>query len=533
MRKHLGKHFNFAVNVLTVIAGLVVIVIALTNHLKHSRKTDSVSTETPSAISERRIALTIPGFDYRGSPRTLAMFLDAKSLDSLDSVPLFTELTNASTSGSFRTVAIFPNEKNFVETSLQSWGWAVEHRSGAKLRDYRVRTLPAVLLIDQQGVILKSWSGEISSAHGVEIKTALGLSVPRFPRSLAPISESTFQTYDEHQPLRTVELPGFLEGTNSSLAKYQDPQYKEINVFDVDNVGNLYFTYQEHIVKVDASGRVVKSRLMPKGFQFGYCVDAQGDSYLYLRSKEILVWSPELGSKDVIKLQNVIGGRPIIAKMAVDRRNQQLYLQTYEGVLKEQTLYRIDLRSHESSVVYQLKNSPKAVPTYGPGIFDWSIGGDLLFVSDAADYKITTYSLKDAHQIQVFDRPFVRRQIHPEDSRLQSVGRDLTYVLKPGAMVNYPAIWKVSATEDDKLLVFTGERDSSNRQVVHVYDKDFQFLGTDLKYFRPGLNNHLVAGDLIYVADLHDDRKAMVSDLSPLDTPALAHKLKIFRSRLK
>jgi len=217
--------------------------------------------------------------------------------------------------------------------------------------------------------------------------------------------------------------------------------------------------------------------------------------------------------------------------MAIDRRNNHLYLQTYEPQLREELLHRVDLRSHETKVIYELKNAPKTIPTYGPGMFDWSIGNDRLFISDFAEYKITSFSLGDGSQIGSFNRPFTIRPINAEDSRLQSAGWDLPYILKSGAMVNYPAIWKILATDDGKLLVFTSDRDASNRQIVHVYDRDFQFLGTDLKYFRPGLNNHLTNGGLVYVADCSGDGKTLPSRLSPLDTPELAHQLKVFRLR--
>lgn len=392
--------------------------------------------------------------------------------------------------------------------------------------------MPAVLVINQQGVIEKSWSGEISSAQGVDIKRALGLHVTR--SAPAPVvAKSSLQIYEDSKPILNVELPAFINGPPSSLStKYHDPLYKEINVFDVDKRGHIYFTYQGHIVKVDPAGKIVKSKAMPKGFQFGYCVDAQGNSYFYMGAKGIIVWSTELEQKSVIKPQGGLGaGTPLAAKVAVDRRNNQLYLQTYEPQLKEELLHRVDLRSHVSKVVYRLSNAPKTIPTYGPGMFDWSIGNDRLFVSDFAEYKITSFSLGDGSQIGVFNRPFTIRPIDPEDSRLQSTGWDLPYILKSEAMVNYPAIWKILATDEGKLLVFTSERDASNRQIVHVYDRNFQFLGTDLKYFRPGLNNHLAIGGLMYVADCSGDGKTLSSQLSPLDTLELAHKLKVFRLR--
>lgn len=524
--------FNSVVNLIAVIAGLTVITIAVTNHLKRRVASGSTSATYTSSVLVGTSAPSISGHNYQGAPHTLALFLDANQEDSTESVPLFSEFSTAQDAnpGLFRVVALFSNEENAVEASLKRWGWSVEHRSKVEPSEYHVESLPAVLIINQQGVIEKSWSGEISSAQGVDIKRALGLHIP--PEAHAPVvAESSLQIYQDSKPILTVELPTFLDGPPSSLStKYHDPQYKEINVFDVDKSGHIYFTYQGHIVKVDPAGRIVKSKRMPKGFQFGYCVDAQGNSYFYMGSKGIIVWSSELEQKYVIKPQGGLGeGTPLAAKMAVDRRNQQLYLQTYEPQLKEELLHRVDLRSHESKVVYQLRNAPKTIPTYGPGMFDWSIGNDRLFVSDFAEYKITTFWLSDGRQIAVFNRPFTIRPISAEDSRLQSVGWDLPYVLKSGAMVNYPAIWKILATDDGRLLVFTSERDASNRQIMHVYDRSFRFLGTDLKYFRPGLNNHLAIGGLVYVADCSGDGKTISSPLSPLDTPGLAHRLRVFR----
>jgi hypothetical protein len=536
MKKLKKQTFNSVVNLFAVVLGMSVVAIALTNHFRKSPGSGADATKNISANVPGTKAAPIPGFDYRGSAYTLLLFLDADAEDSYENLPLFSELTAAQTAnpGLFRIVALFSGEEQVGEAALKLWARSVEHRFKVDKREYNVSNTPAVLLVNRDTVIEKDWSGEISSAQGVDIKRALGLPVHHTTTRQPAIISKELPVYDESKPLRTVELPAFLENHSGSIStKYRDPQYKEINVFDVDKSGNLYFTYQEHIVKVDSSGKIVKSARMPRGFQFGYCVDSQGDSYLYLSSKEIAVWTSGLEPKYVIKLHDSLGsGKSIVAKMDVDERNHQLYLQTYDGQLKEEKLYRIDLLSHETKTVYQLTNAPKTVPTYGPGMFDWTIGGSLLFISDATNYKISAYSLKDNQQIAVLEKEFVPNPIYPEDSRLQSVGWDLPYVLKPGAMVNYPAIWKILATRDDTLLVFTGDRDISDRQIVHVYDRKFQLLGMDRKYLRPGLNNHFISGKLVYVADCSGDGRTVVANLSPLDTPALANKLRVFKLRL-
>jgi hypothetical protein len=213
-------------------------------------------------------------------------------------------------------------------------------------------------------------------------------------------------------------------------------------------------------------------------------------------------------------------------------RGPHALFRLFEEAFGRQALYRIDLQTRDVKVVYKL-DAPYTVPTYGPGLSDWTLDDEFLYVSDPKEYRITTYSLKTGEQVGGFSRPFEVQKINLEDSRMQSIGRDLPYVLKPGAMTNYPAIWKISALGGGRLLVFTGLRDASNQQLVHVYDQGFRLLGADFKFFRPGHNNHLVTGGLIYVADCSGEgAPPPTGAISPLDTPSLAYKLKVFRSRL-
>jgi hypothetical protein len=177
-------------------------------------------------------------------------------------------------------------------------------------------------------------------------------------------------------------------------------------------------------------------------------------------------------------------------------------------------------------------DAPNTIPSYGPGIFDWAVGDEALYVSDPNEYRITTYSLKDGAQLDTFSRPFEARPINPQDARLRSIDRDLPYILKPGAMKTYPAIWKLTAV-GGKLLVFTSQRDDGHRQVIHVYGRGFRFLGTALKHFRPGVNNHLVSGGLVFVADCGGDGELPPpGEVSPLDAPSLATRLKVFKIEL-
>jgi sugar lactone lactonase YvrE len=529
-----GLKFNTVANLLAVILGLTVVVIAVRNHLSSSARSGPPHDLNASSIIVGTSVASIPDYDFRGAGRTLVLFLDAAGEDSNEIAPLFKELTETGKSDRklFQTIALFTNDEQTVGRALKIWDWPVEHRSEFEASGFRLEALPTVLVVNQEGRVLKSWSGEISSTQEAEIMKALGLSVPHAePPPLKP--EKPVQIYDERKPVMTVTLPATLDASKSLGLKYGDLIHRSINTFDVDGTGNMYFTYQEHLLKVSPDGKVLKSEALPEGFQDGYCVDADANSYFYLQSKKIAVWSPDLKPSGVIELEGALKNRsPSAVKMAVDRGNRQLYMQAYEPAMREEALYRIDLQTRDVKVVYKL-DAPYTVPTYGPGLSDWTLDDEFLYVSDPKEYRITTYSLKTGEQVGVFSRPFEVQKINLEDSRMQSIGRDLPYVLKPGAVTDYPAIWKISALGGGRLMVFTGLRDTSNRQLVHVYDQGFRLLGADFKFFRPGRNNHLVTGGLIYVADCSGEgAPPPTGAISPLDTPSLAYKLKVFRSRL-
>ena len=229
MRKLRLITFNSVVNLIAVIAGLTVITIAVANHWKRPAASGSTSATYTSGVLVGTTARPISGHDYQRTPHTLALFLDADQEDSIESAAVFSQFSSAQTANpdSFRMVALFSNEENVVGASLQRWGWSVEHRSKVVPAEYQLENLPAVLVINQQGVIEKSWSGEISSAQGVDIKRALGLHVTRNVPAPA-VAESSLQIYDDSKPILNVELPAFINGSPSSLStKYYDPLYKE------------------------------------------------------------------------------------------------------------------------------------------------------------------------------------------------------------------------------------------------------------------------------------------------------------------
>ena len=199
------------------------------------------SKQNVSSVLAGTKALPISEFNFNKASRNLILFLDTTNDDSNESVPVFKELTAAQklNPSLFQAIAIFPNDRNIVENALDNWNWSVEHRSNFSTSEYQMEAMPTVLVTDQEGRILRHWSGELSSAQGMDIMKTLGVQIRDDP--IQPSSaKTTLQIYDDSKPIQTIELPSLLEHNEYIGAKYSDPAYKSIDLFDVNGEGNIF-----------------------------------------------------------------------------------------------------------------------------------------------------------------------------------------------------------------------------------------------------------------------------------------------------
>src|SRR4051794_27470139 len=108
MRKLRLLTFNLVVNLIAVIAGLTVIAITVTNHLKRPVATGSSSATYTSSVLVGTSAPPISGHNYQAAPHTLALFMDATQEDSNENVAVFSEFSKAqdASPGLFLMVAL-------------------------------------------------------------------------------------------------------------------------------------------------------------------------------------------------------------------------------------------------------------------------------------------------------------------------------------------------------------------------------------------------------------------------------------------
>jgi hypothetical protein len=222
----------------------------------------------------------------------------------------------------------------------------------------------------------------------------------------------------------------------------------------------------------------------------------------------------------------------VTLKVALDRKQESLYMQTYAPEPLSQILYRIDLKSQQITEVYRLPKPVRFNPTYTPGAFDFALSEKSLYISDIYDYKVYVYSLEDGSLTRTIDQPYDPRPIEQHDGQLHIRKMVIGGLGQGAGLRNYPPILHLNYTGQGNLLVWTSRRDASGRQVVDVYDEKLKKIGTDLKFANPGRSNLLFRNQKVYVPDYGFGRPTSAYIGSPLEIPAAPVALKVFDALL-
>ncbi len=109
-------------------------------------------------------APTVPGIDFSSSERTLLLFVSTHCTHCEKSTPFYDKLAKvvaraARSEGKLRTVAVFPQTAEDVDTFKAKVNLTIEAVPGVPLHTVGVTATPTVLLVSQAGVVTQAWVG--------------------------------------------------------------------------------------------------------------------------------------------------------------------------------------------------------------------------------------------------------------------------------------------------------------------------------------------------------------------------------------
>lgn len=144
-------------------------------------KADATSLPPPSAINSTpavptSIAGKIP-FDLTSRKRWLFLVLSTQCHFCQESAPFHERLVQMlQNSPDMGLVAVFPQDRQAVEQYKAAYKVNFPNIiTDASLNNLQVRGTPTLLLVDQQGKVLKSWRGRLPENDEKEVKTELRL----------------------------------------------------------------------------------------------------------------------------------------------------------------------------------------------------------------------------------------------------------------------------------------------------------------------------------------------------------------------
>ena len=518
--KRLKSILDVTTNVVVILFAVIAIGVLVKNYFVPQRE------KTGFAINKGSIFPEIAGVDYKQTPRTLILALNVHCRYCTRSVPFYNslDLARQENAGQVNIVAAFLNkEADLVKSYTDEKQLSVQAIAGVDLDKLGVHSTPTLILIDSASKVLDTWSGELKPDGEREVFAALGL--PYKPKagstSTAANVKKTADIFDEQKTAFSISPQTTPESNPTHF----------VEVFDVNSHGDVYLVYDKFMYRYDAEGRLKESRALPADFRSPFCVDDSGNIYAVSGNK-LFVFSPELVKLRELSLGDRLPQEAFTLKLALDRRRESLYMQTYAPEPLSQVLYKIDLKSQQVAEVYRLSKPVRFNPTYTPGAFDFTLGEKFLYISDIYDYKIYVYSVENGLLAKTIDRPYEPHPIDQEDGQLHIRKMTIGGLGQGDGLHNYPPIFHLNYTDKGNLLVWSSQRDASGRQVVDVYDAQFKKIGTDLKFINPGRSNLVFLNGKVYVPDYGFGRPASAYTGSPLEIPAAPLALKVFDASL-
>ncbi len=326
---------------------------------------------------------------------------------------------------------------------------------------------------------------------------------------------------DENSPILTLSPDEQEYGNHPSFIDYVSS----------DNDGDIFFTAFNSIYRYSKEGTLLQKNKFPVE-SFGYFyVNSSGQIY-FPSKKGIVEYSKNFEFVQSINIEKLSSDQFQILKIESDKTNENLFIQVYSQAPLSQILYKLNLKNKNLTELFVLQNPVKFSPTYSPGAFDFAVGQKYLYVSDIHEYKIYVYDLENNQIVKVFNKNFQKQNIAAEDGKLILRNMTIGGIGKADTLITYPPILHINYTNSGKIIVCTSQRNSDLRQILHIYDEELNYLGTDQEYIHPELNTYNFINGKVYVPDYGFGKQIETNSISPMEIPNRPYSIKVYKESL-
>lgn len=190
MRNHMSRGksaFNWALNIVSVACALVVI----WQFVDRFRSRNGEAMNTVSVGSR----VQLPGVNWADSPKTVVLALSAYCQHCRTSAPFYRSLTDASSNGRFRTLAVLRESSKETTSLLPSLGIdRIREIRHGDLETLGIRATPTLLIVDGKGAVQSAWTGKLNLSQEKEVFAKLAVHDAPRPPMAATAAPAALQT---------------------------------------------------------------------------------------------------------------------------------------------------------------------------------------------------------------------------------------------------------------------------------------------------------------------------------------------------
>jgi peroxiredoxin len=157
----IAKKFETGANIAIILVSLVIAAVLLRNHVLHR-------PENPHQISAGT-KFALRNVDWRGNQRNVVFVISTTCHFCTESAAFYRELSRLCKLHNVRTIAILPQPLEASREYIKSLGVEFDEVRQAGLSELEIYGTPALLLIDNQGVVRNVWIGKLPDRAEKEV----------------------------------------------------------------------------------------------------------------------------------------------------------------------------------------------------------------------------------------------------------------------------------------------------------------------------------------------------------------------------
>jgi len=161
---NVSKKIELAANVAIIIVACLLAVVLIKNLTKRQPESAASLRQSQPYDSQK---LSVLNIDWRQSKQTLLLAVSSNCHFCTESASFYKQLANAR--GQTRLIAVLPQPVNEGKRYLDGLGFAVDEVKQIPLGSIDVTGTPTILLVNQNGAVIKTWIGKLPQDQQDEV----------------------------------------------------------------------------------------------------------------------------------------------------------------------------------------------------------------------------------------------------------------------------------------------------------------------------------------------------------------------------